>query len=87
MEQTSPIAIQIKKILNPMISVRLIKVNSWQEAKIDFNSLSFDDQQDILEAVQEAMDAEVKRQFERAQKLREQMRDTRQIAKASVRKL
>jgi hypothetical protein len=79
LKRTSPLATQIKKTLSPIISGRLLKVNHWEEARIDFNSLSFDDQQDILESIQAAMDEEVKKQFERARKLKSQMQYTGSI--------
>jgi hypothetical protein len=60
-----------------MISGRLAKVNHWEEAKINFADLSTDDRLDILEAVQKSMDEEVKRQFEKTQKAKALMRDTR----------
>lgn len=68
MKRKSQLAIQIKKTATGIISGRLAKVNSWEEAKVNFNDLPADDQLDILEEVQKAMDAEVKKQFEKVQK-------------------
>lgn len=77
MKRKSPIAIQLHKTLSPMISGRLAKVNHWEEARINFSELSTEDQMDIVEAVQQAMDQEIKRQFEKVQKAKALMRDNR----------
>lgn len=68
MKRQPSLTTQIMRTLSPIISGRLTKVNSWEEARLSFNELPKEEQLDILEEVQNAMDAEIKKQFEKVQK-------------------
>jgi len=70
MKQTAQLQTQIKKTLSPIIQGRLLKVNSWQELRVKFETLDTAERLEILDEVQKAMDQEVKKQFEKVQKAR-----------------
>ena len=59
---------QIKKTITPIIRGRLLKVNRWEDARICFNELGTSEQIEIMDEVQNTIDKEIKKQFDKIQK-------------------
>lgn len=62
--------IQIKSKVSNMIGGRIMKVKTADELHFKVQNLDAEDYIDLIEALNEAFNEEIKRQFERAQKLK-----------------